>query len=306
MTDVDVVVVSYNSRNQLRTCVERLVGVPGIHVVVVDNASPDRGLETVRGLPLLAIQAGDNLGFAHGSNLGWRRTRSPLVLFLNPDASIDPLDVRQLAAILEQRDEVGIVAPRIVRADGATHYSIRREPRVASSFSQALFLHRLFPRAEWTDEVVRRPAAYEEPGCHEWVSGACLMIRRSTLERLGGWDEGYFLYCEDTDLCVRVRSLGLCVAYEPSTVARHVGGASAPRSATLPVLAASRVRYASRHRGRTATLLERLAIGLGSGPRALVGPRSARKGHRLALRVAMGIPATQPARSRSPISPPPG
>ncbi len=304
MSDVDVVVVAYNSRETLRACVEPLAGEPGIHVIVVDNASPDRSLETVRGIPVLAVQAGANLGFAQGSNLGWRRTRSPIVLFLNPDATIDPLDVRRLATILERRDEVGIVAPRIVGADGATHYSIRREPRVASSFSQAFFLHRLLPRAQWTDEVVRRLDAYQEPGCHEWVSGACLMIRRLTLERLGGWDEGYFLYCEDTDLCVRVRSLGLHVAYEPSIVARHVGGVSASRSATLPVLAASRVRYASRHRGRTATVLERVAIGLGSVPRAIAGPRSVREGHRLALRVAMGIPVAQPARSRRPILPP--
>ncbi len=247
---VDVVVVAYESRETLRGCVEGLAGEDGIHVIVVDNASSDGGLETIAGLSATSIQSERNGGFAYGCNLGWHAGDAPAVLFLNPDARIDPASVRILAQVLERDASVGAAAPRILHEDGSLDHSLRRFPRLRSTYAKALFLHRLVPRAHWVDEVVRDPRPYEQPGTAEWVSGACVMVRREALEAIGGWDEGFFLYSEDTDLCLRLREAGFRVAYEPSARCVHIGGVSAPRAALTPVHVASRLRYTGKHHGR--------------------------------------------------------
>src|SRR6266511_3110398 len=135
----------------------------------------------------------------------------------------------------------GGVAPRIVHTDGTLDYSQRRFPRLRSTYAQALFLHRLFPRATWTDEVIREDEAYARRGSPDWVSGACMLMRRSVLEELNGLDEGFFMYCEDIDLCRRLRRAGYDLVFEPDARVLHEGGASAPRTSLLPVLASSRL-----------------------------------------------------------------
>jgi N-acetylglucosaminyl-diphospho-decaprenol L-rhamnosyltransferase len=279
VSSVDIVVVSYNSRAHLRRCVEPLARRDGLQVIVVDNASPEESLSAVAGLPVRTIELDRNGGFAHGCNAGWRAGYGDHVLFLNPDARLEPDALARLAAVLDGDPGVGAVAPRIAGDDGVLHWSLRRFPRPVSLFAQAFYLHRLFPRAGWTDELVRDERAYEHAGSPDWVSGACVLVRRSTLDQLGGLDEGFFMYWEDTDLCRRIRDLGLDVRYEPAAVAVHVGGASAPRASLLPVLAASRLRYVRKHHGRGRAALERVGIALDAITHGIAGRRDARAGH---------------------------
>ncbi len=291
MATVDVVVVSYNSRDHLRACVQPLVALADVNVIVVDNASPDDSLETIRDLPAQAIALDHNGGFAHGCNAGWRAGEAPYVLFLNPDARIDRASLDELVRLLEGSPEVGAVAPCVVHDDGSLDFSLRRYPRLRSTYAQALFLHRVFPRARWTDELVREPEAYERPGSPDWVSGAAIMVRRSVLEEIGGFDEGFFMYCEDIDLCKRVWAAHE-LRYVPAARVTHVGGASAPRASLLPVLAASRIRYAEKHRSRAYALLERLGVALGALTHIVAarGGRAARAGHARSLRLALSKP----------------
>jgi N-acetylglucosaminyl-diphospho-decaprenol L-rhamnosyltransferase len=253
---IDVVVVAYNSGDTLRSCVAPLAGRPGVSVTVVDNASPEPALDAVADLPVRAIAAPRNGGFAYGCNLGAFGGDAPYVLLLNPDARLEPADLDALARVLDDEPGTGLVGPRLLDGDGRLMYSQRRFPRVTSTFAQALFLHRIWPRALWADEVIRRAEAYDRPGSPEWVSGACMLVRRSLLERLKGLDEAFFLYSEDTDLCARVRAEGYDVRYEPGALARHIGGHSAPRSGLLAVLADSRRRYALKHYGPVAARLQ--------------------------------------------------
>jgi N-acetylglucosaminyl-diphospho-decaprenol L-rhamnosyltransferase len=280
---VDVVVVSYNSRAELRQCVESIAREEWVNVIIVDNASPDGSLEAIEDLPVTRVQLDTNGGFARGCNTGWRMGIAPYVLFLNPDARIDPESLRQLARVFEEDSRVGAAGPRIVDDQGRLEFSIRRFPSLASTYAQALFLHRIWPHAQWSDEVVRVPDRYRGAGAVQWLSGACLMIRRSILERIGGFDEGFFMYCEDKDLCRRVWATGSTVRFDPDAVAVHVGGggASAPRGDLLPVLASSRVRYAGKHRRRLAALGERVGVALGSLTHAVIGRGDAamRLGH---------------------------
>jgi hypothetical protein len=249
-------------------------------VILVDSDSEDGSVESVSDLPIRIERLPENHGFAYACNRGWELGSAPLVLFLNPDATIDTGSLQRLADVARDT-RVGAVAPRIVEADGSLDFSMRRFPRLRTTYAQALFLHRLFPQAEWSDELVRDPAAYANTSSPEWVSGACMLLRRDLLERLGGLDEGFFLYCEDIDLCRRVRDAGFEVRFEPGAVVTHSGGASAPRAQLLPVLAASRIRYARKHRSRPVAALERAGVVLGAVTHAAVarGGRATRQGH---------------------------
>jgi GT2 family glycosyltransferase len=288
---LDVVVVSYGSRSTLRACVEPLTNVAGVTVTVVDNASPDDALATIADLPVQTIRAGRNGGFSSGCNLGAASGSGEYVLFLNPDAVLSPADLERLTAVLDRDDDTGLVGPRILGGHGELLLSRRRLPRLRSTFAQALFLHRVFPRATWADELVRDLAAYETGSEADWVSGACMLVRRSAFEAIGGFDDGFFLYCEDTDLCVRLRAAGHSVRYEPSAVARHVEGSSAPRSELLAIHACSRVRYAQLHYRRPAAWLEAVGLALLAITHAGVAwprRRSVARGHAAALRAVAG------------------
>ena len=285
MADVDVVTVTYNSADKIGDCVEGLIGEPDLQVTVVDNASSDATLAVLRGLPIDLIPQEANRGFAVGCNVGWRSGRAPYVLFLNPDAIIDATSIRALVGVLERDETVAIAAPKFLYPDGSVAPYLRRFPSLTSTFGRALFLHRVFPRARSLEEVIGDESVYERAGLHDWVPGACLLVRRSVLERLGGFDERYFMYCEDKDLCKRAADLGLSLWYEPRAVCVHESGASRPRTSLLPVLAASRRRYAERHEARAIAALHRLGLVLETLTRLIVsrGGGAARAGHVRAL-----------------------
>jgi GT2 family glycosyltransferase len=119
-------------------------------------------------------------------------------------------------------------------------------------------------------------------------------VRRTALERVNGFDEGFFMYCEDMDLCRRLREAGYGLWYVPEAEVEHVGGASAPRTDLLPVLARSRIRYAAKHRGRWGTLSERAGVALGAATHLVLGRGgvAARRGHARAIGAALSsIPA---------------
>jgi len=292
---VDVVVVAYNSADTLEGCVAPLESEPDMRVIVVDNASPDDTAAALAGFDVDLIRAGANRGFSAGCNIGVAAGSAPYVLLLNPDARIEPGDLTALLDVLDQHPAVGIVAPRILEADGHVAFSQRRFPRRVSTFAQALFLHRVWPRAGWTDEVIRDPGVYTAGGSPEWVSGACLLTRRTLLDAIAGLDESFFLYCEDTDLCARVRDAGFDVRYEPSATAHHAGGASAPRDQLLAVLARSRVAYARKHGGSVAAVLEAVGVALGHLTHAAASAfrPDAFRGHVRALTAIVRMPVTR-------------
>ena len=286
---VDAVVVSYRSAATLRGCVEPLLGMPDVDVTVVDNASPDEALATIADLPVEVVRSPRNGGFSHGCNLGIARGSARFLLFLNPDARIDAGALRALIVALETDPLAALAGPRIVFEDGTLAWSQRRFPRSRSTFAQALFLHRARPRATWTDELLRDPAAYEAPGTPDWVSGACMLVRRDVYEQVGGFDEDFFLYCEDTDLCRRLWDNGYTVRFEPRAEVTHAGGASSEVGETQPIAARSRVAYARKHFGPVAARAEAVGVALGEithAVAALARP-AARRGHLAALRAAL-------------------
>jgi N-acetylglucosaminyl-diphospho-decaprenol L-rhamnosyltransferase len=298
---VDVVTVSYNSAATLRDCVVPLSDLDDVAVTVVDNRSTDGSLATVEGLPgVRGVLSDRNGGFGYGCNRGAEGGSNPYILFLNPDARIGAAGVRRLVAELQAHPGAAIVGPKLLEADGEQVPSMRRFQRAGSSWAQALFLHRLI-RAPWANEIVGDPAAYAVPASPEWLSGACMLVRREVFEALGGFDEGFFLYCDDMDLCTRARAAGHDVRFTPDVEVHHAGGQSAPRTSLYPVLAASRRRYAAKHASRASALSQHAALAVHAATHVVTSARRppAARGHYAALRAML-------SRSRSAVPPAPG
>jgi N-acetylglucosaminyl-diphospho-decaprenol L-rhamnosyltransferase len=289
MSPVDVIVVSYNSRETLRACVEPLTRCDDVTVTVVDNDSSDGSVASVADLPLTTIATGRNGGFAYGCNRGWAAGSAPFVLFINPDARIDDLALARLAAVLEAEPAVGVVGPRLTDADGALVRSMRRYQRLGSTWATALFLHRVFRRAAWANEIIGDPTAYDHAAYPEWISGACMLARRSVLEEISGFSEDFFLYGEDMDLCARIREAGWLVRYEPGAEVFHEGGRSAPRPSLYPVLARSRIAFARRHHTGLSALGQRIGLCAGALTHVAVTclRPTRRRGHVAALRATI-------------------
>src|ERR1051326_2356372 len=138
---VDVVVVAYRSADHLRACVEPLASADGIQVIVVDNACPERSPETVADLPLQIVRMGRNAGFGAGCNAGARAGSGEAILFLNPDATMLPEDVRRLGAVFAEDPRSGAAGPLILETNGETQPSMRRLPTLRAAFSEAAYLH---------------------------------------------------------------------------------------------------------------------------------------------------------------------
>jgi GT2 family glycosyltransferase len=283
---VHAVIVSYRSAETLRGCVEPLAAMPHVAVTVVDNDSPDDSVATIADLGVDIVRSRHNGGFSYGCNLGAGRGDAPFLLLLTPDARMEPAALQALVDALEADDTAGIVGPRLVEDDGELAFSLRRFPRNRSTFAQALFLHRVWPLAEWTDELVRDESVYARDGAVEWLSGACMLMRRELFDALGGFDERFFLYCEDMDLCRRVWNSGHSVRYVAGAAVRHIGGASSGAGETQPILARSRVLYVRKHYRPLSARVHAFGVALGEATHAVTAikrPRS-RRGHLAAVR----------------------
>jgi GT2 family glycosyltransferase len=223
---LDVVVVSYRSRALLRRCLASLAAHPParpMRVIVVDNDSRDGTVELVRSeFPHVeVVTLGGNVGFAAAINVGIRRSSAPFVLALNPDTEVQDGVLDRVLDVAERRPEVGIVGCRLVRADGRfDHASSRRFPSPLGALGHFLPLG---------DRLRRGPLdRYRLPehrgGPVDAVNGAFMLLRRDALDEVGAFDEGYWMYMEDLDLCRRFAEAGWSTWYEPGATVRHLKG----------------------------------------------------------------------------------
>ncbi|MHB1974089.1 MAG: glycosyltransferase family 2 protein [Acidimicrobiales bacterium] len=269
------VVVNYEARDALLGCVASLRASGAGQVVVVDNASSDGSLERLAAADprAVVIPAGRNLGYGTAANLGVARTTSEHVLVCNPDVVAVGDCVAALSRVLDEHPECAVVGPRIDNPDGTRYPSARAFPSWGVAAGHA-FLGPVAPGNRWTRryKMEESEAGEEAPGeprggCREagWVSGACFMARRSAFESLGGFDERYFMYAEDVDLCWRARRAGWSVLYEPAASVVHAQGLSTSRRPVAMTIAHHRSawRFARRSTGGAErALLPLVALGL--------------------------------------------
>jgi len=243
-----VVVVSFEARETLLAGLGALrahASLP-LELVVVDNASTDGSADAVRARhpEALVIANRDNVGFARACNQGWRASRAPHVLFLNPDAEVAPGAVETLVGLLESRPAVGAAGPRTRGSDGTIQVSTGPDLTPLAELRQRRLVRGVARReARALAQAGALHAREHEPA---WVSGSCLVARRTALEGVGGFDERFFLYEEDADLCRRLREAGWGIVFTPEAEVTHHLGRSmskAPRRARLEYHRSHRLYY---------------------------------------------------------------
>ena len=221
-----VVIVNYASWTHTLRCVESLLGTgyEELGILVVDNEGGPVP-ELPRGVTL--IQPPTNEGFARACNRGTKASGGDYVVFINPDTLVEKDFFKLLEEFFDAVPKAGIAGPRVTDADSRLQLSARREVGFVSGIlGRTSFLTRLFPKSKMVQRMF--PAADVPNGPREvdWVSGACLAVRRSVLEKIGGFDERFFMYFEDADLCRRAREAGWSVYYLPQIEVLHITGAS--------------------------------------------------------------------------------
>jgi len=244
---VAVLIVNYRTYDALDQCLTSLHPFVGgdDEVVVVDWVSDDQQLEglATRHPCVTWLPSPENRGFAAGINRAAAATTAPVLMWLNPDTTVEGPVVRQLETWLAEHPTVAVVGPRVVNSDGTVQPSARRFPGVSTVFGgRSTWLTRRFPN-NWFS----RRNLLQGDGRHtaevDWLAGSCLATRREAFERLGGLDEEFFMYWEDADYCRRATALGLACHYVPTSAVRHSGGASSAHNVVPSIRAFHRSAF---------------------------------------------------------------
>ncbi len=220
-----LLILNYNTAALTLDCIDRALPLleKGWQILVVDNGSTDDSVGAIasRFSQVELIATGRNLGFAGGNNAGLARARGGVIVLMNSDAIASPETLGGLASAIMAEERLGALSPRLV-----THAGTPQAFAFGDAPSLPYLLRRgagrllgLRPLHDWAVSTPIEP---------EWISAACLAVRRETIEQIGGLDERFFLYFEDTDWCLRMRKAGWRVRYDPRWSVVHLGGASEP------------------------------------------------------------------------------
>ena len=267
MVDLSIVIVSWNVRDLLRRCLHSIVTgarpnpdegvfqIDGLEVeiLVVDNASTDGSAEMVCDhFPQVCLVANDeNRGFTTANNQGLTVSQGRYVLLLNPDTEIVDDALATMTGYMQANSEAGALGPRLLNTDGSPQSSRRRFPTFSTALVESTVVQewwddnrilRRYYMADTADDVVQRV---------DWVSGACLLVRRQAYEQVGGLDEGFFMYSEELDWCRRIKSAGWEIVYLPTATVLHHEGKSSEQvvPARHIYFQNSKVRYFRKHHG---------------------------------------------------------
>ena len=264
---VSIVIVNWNVKELLLGCIESIVrtaeDIP-YEIIVVDNGSSDGSAEAVARLypDVKLIRNLRNEGFARANNEAARRAQGKYICFLNPDTVVKPNALRYMIEVLDSDEKVAIVGPKLLNEDGSLQPSCRNFLTNLNLMMSHLLFKPIF------SQRIRASLVYEYWGHDQtrevdWLVGACLMVRKSALERIGPFDEGYFMFHEDTDLCFRAKSMGYKVVFCHNASVVHFGGRSCRQrwgDFTVLKYLASKHIFIRKHYGSIALLTHRFLI----------------------------------------------
>jgi hypothetical protein len=273
--DLSIVIVSYNARGDLDRCLASLASAPpsATHeIIVVDNASTDGSAAVARARGARVLEAAANLGFAKANNLGIRSSSGVNVLLLNSDTVVGAGAIDRLLRVLDDRPDVAVVGPRLVDSDGRAELSFGRMIGPLVEWRQK----RLVSGNDRRDPHIsaRVEAMTRREQVVDWVSGACLLVRRAAADRAGLLDERFFLYTEDVDFCASIRRNGGRVLFFPAVEIVHLrgrSGATAP-GFTQQAYVRSRLAFYDKHHPAWAPLLRLLLRVRGTDISSTAGP----------------------------------
>ncbi len=266
---LSILIVNWNSKDFLRKCLESIrqtCGGLAPQVIVVDGGSFDGCKEMLATeFPEIEfIQSPDNIGFGRSNNLGFEHVTSEAFLLLNPDTELHPGAVDALLEELRQRPDAGMIGARLLNSDGSLQFSaVHPLPTPWNAAMDSAWLRRRWWQAGKRSTGKR---TFEV----EAISGACMMMRSDTFQKLGGFDPRYFMYAEDMDLCFRIHKTGLKILHAPRAVVTHHGGGSSgtqfSKFSTVMIREALAFYFKSHH-GPAGALLYRVLIVVSAGVR---------------------------------------
>jgi GT2 family glycosyltransferase len=256
---ISIVIVNWNSGSLLERCVRSLRQyAQGCEIVIVDNASTDASLQFAPEMQddSSIIRMDKNIGFAAGNNRGWTACRGDAILFLNPDIECLPESIRFLEEALIADPAIWAVGGRLVGAENQTQiqYNPRRFPTISSVAAEMMLLDEIWPSHPWScaSSIEETTGAMDV----DQPAAACLMVTRSALDVLGGFDEDFFpAWFEDVDLCRRICDQGGRIQFQPRARFLHQGGHSVARIQRrdfLEIFHTNQIRYFHKHHGERA------------------------------------------------------
>jgi GT2 family glycosyltransferase len=239
--DLSVVIVSFNTREVLRRCLETLeseASQVSLEILVVDNGSKDGSVDMVaRDFPQVRlIHSGTNLGFAAANNLMFPEGLGRYFILLNSDAFLQPGCLQKAIDYMDRHPKAGLGGGRLIGEDGAWQPSARLFPSLFNDFLSMTGLAHKFRSSRFFGRADRTWADPLEATETDWVPGAFSIVRSTVLEQIGGFDDAFFLYYEEVDLCRRIKAAGYAIHYWPDLVVIHLGGES---SKSMPNVARS-------------------------------------------------------------------
>jgi GT2 family glycosyltransferase len=225
--DLSILIVNYKNSATLPDCLDSVYKTTQglkFEVIVVDNDSKDTGLKTVQTkFPKIRwIQNNANQGFAKANNQAVAASKGKALLFLNPDTQLTENSTQSMIAQLKPDSATGAVGPKVLNPDGSLQYSCRTFPTVWTSlFNRYSLISRFFPNNKHTTRYLMTDYDHKKSREVDWVSGCCMMVPKSAFEKVGGFDEKYFLFNEDVDLCHTLKHHGYKTLYFPQAKIYH-------------------------------------------------------------------------------------
>jgi len=239
--DLSICIVNWNTRTDLEQALASILNSdPGIsiQVIVLDNASQDGSAQMVRerfpGVTL--IESAENLGFARGYNRAASESTGRHVLILNPDTLVHQGALGTLTAYMDSHPHIAAAGPRLLNSDGSLQYSCRRFPTPLAALFRNTLLGRLVGPDRFTRDYLIADWDHSSPREVDWISGAAMCIRRESWEKVSGFDEGFFMYAEDMDWCLRAHQACYQIHYVPEAAITHrIGRSSDQRPLAMVV-----------------------------------------------------------------------
>ena len=223
---LSIIVVNYNSREFISSClnwIRKYLGGLSYEIIVIDNHSVDGSPQLIReNFPDVSlIENGKNLGFGKAINEGYKKAGGKYLLILNPDVEILPGSIEKMIHFLEDHPEIGLLLPKLVNPDGSLQFSCRTFYDFSTLVFRKTPLGKVFPNHKIIRKHLMLDWDHREPREVDWGLGACMFLRKGALGNREIFDERFFLYFEDVDLCLRLKKEGWKVVYYPEAVMIH-------------------------------------------------------------------------------------
>lgn len=240
--DLSIIIISYNSKQFIQACLNSLLASASRlagEIIVVDNASQDESADLIRtNFPKVKLICNSiNLGYAKACNQGIKEAKGRYIFILNPDTELSRGSLEAVIRFMDEHPRCGILGPKLLDKDAKIQFSCRAFPSYSTAFfNRYSLLTKMFPRSKYADRYLKTNWQHDTVEEVDWVSGAAMMLRKDCLDDTGNFDEGFFMYCEDVDICKRAKDKGWQVIYYPYIEFMHFIAGSIRNTSHLTII----------------------------------------------------------------------